>query len=187
MPKALLPLSAATAGLTAAHHGFELTSGIGLVLQPELGLVGSSALWGFILPAWAGLASARVPRRSTLLAVSSGTALAGALVHFILWPSRRGPLGLPVLVEAEGLPAARLPAYNAILYAWGTVAAGSILLEVPRDRRRWALLGLATIPLQVVSARRHFTWLSRQSIDRPAWWNRAMAAPESATLGGRPA
>ena len=180
----LLPLSAATAGLTAAHHAFELSTGIGLVLQPELGLGGSGLLWGVGLPAWLGLASGRLPHRSAILAVSSGTALAGALVHFILWPSKRGRLGLPLLTEAEGLPAASLPAYNAILYTWGTVASASIVLEIPRGSRRWALLGLATIPLQLISARHHFTWLSRQAVEHPAWWNRAIAR---ATIDAPPA
>jgi hypothetical protein len=177
----LLPLSAMAAVLTASHHVFELSSGIGLVLQPELGLAGASLVWGIGLPAWVGLASTRRPRSAAVLAVASGTALAGALVHFILWPSRRGRLGLPVLTEAEGLPTASLPAYTAILYAWGGVAAASILLEVPRRSRRWALLGLVTIPMQLVSARHHFRWLTRQAADHPAWWNRAVA--EAAPLG----
>ena len=174
-----LPFSAATASLTAAHHVFELSTGIGLVLQPELGLGGSGLLWGIGLPAWLGLASSRLPNRSAVLALSSGTALAGALVHFVVWPSRRGRLGLPVLIEAEGLPPASLPAYNVILYTWGAAAAMSVALEIPRGSRRWAMLGLATLPLQLVSAKRHFAWLSRQAVEHPAWWNRAMARVES--------
>ena len=139
-PRFALPLSAATAGLTAAHHGFELSSGIGLVGQPELGLRVTSLIWGLGLPSWAALAARTRPRPEALLALASGTALAGSLVHFILWPTRRTRSGLPVLIEAEGLPTASLPAYNAILYIWGGAAALSILLEVPRGARRWALL-----------------------------------------------
>ena len=41
------PWTTATAILTAAHHGFELSSGVGLVLlQPEFGLRFAGALWG---------------------------------------------------------------------------------------------------------------------------------------------
>jgi len=169
-----LPLCATTAGLTAAHHGFELATGIGLVGQPELGLPTTSLLWGIGLPAWALLAGRGRPRASGLLALACGTALAGSLVHFLMWPTRRGRLGLPVLAEAEGLPPASLPAYNTILYAWGAAAALSILLEVPRGSRRWSLVGLATIPLQIVSARHHFAWIAEQAAERPAWWNRAV-------------
>ena len=45
------PWTAMVAILTAAHHGFELTSGVGLVWQPELGLGPASALWGAEIPA----------------------------------------------------------------------------------------------------------------------------------------
>ena len=168
------PLTAAAAVLTGAHHGFELSNGIGLVLQPELGLAGSSALWGAQLPAWILLAARGGKRWDRVLAVWCGTALAGALVHFIIWPWRRGRLGIPVLIEAEGLDPSSLPVYNAILYVWGAASALAILLEIPGSSRKWALAGLATLPLQHVSATHHFTWLQRQAVDRPAWWNRAV-------------
>ena len=173
-PRFALPLSAATAGLTAPHHSFELSSGIGLVGQPELGLRVTSLIWGLGLPSWATLAARTRPRPEPLLALAGGTALAGSLVHFILWPTRRTRFGLPVLIEAEGLPSASLPAYNAILYTWGGAVALSILLEVPKGARRWALLGLATMPAQFISARHHFAWLNEQAATRPAWWNRAV-------------
>jgi hypothetical protein len=162
--------------LTAAHHGLELATGVGLVLQPELGLAGSGAFWGAQLPAWVALAARGSGRWDRLLAVWSGTALAGAAVHFTMWPLRRGPLGLPVLAEAEGLDGATLALYNSILYAWGAAAAFSIVRDIPRRHRRWALLGLATVPLQRVSAARHFAWLGDQARTAPAWWNRAGAA-----------
>jgi hypothetical protein len=169
------PWTASTAVLTTAHHGFELTSGIGLVLQPELGLTGSAAFWGTQLPAWLVIALRGGSRWDRLLAVWSGAALAGVLVHFLEWPLRRNRFGIPVLAEAEGLGPTGLSVYNAILHAWGASSALSILLEIPRGRRRWALVGLATLPLQRVSAARHFTWLAREAGAAPAWWNRAMA------------
>jgi hypothetical protein len=91
------------AGVTAAHHGFELSNGIGLVWQPELGLVGASAMWGTQIPLWITLAAKGSKRWDKLLAVWSGAALGAALLHFLLWPLRRGNLGIPVLAEAEGL------------------------------------------------------------------------------------
>ena len=167
------PWAMAAAALTAAHHGYELASGVGLVLQPELGLTGSGAFWGVQLPTWLVLASRRGSRWDPILAMWSGTALAGAVVHFVMWPLRRNRLGIPVLAEAEGLDGIGLSAYNTILYAWGATAALSILVDIPRGRRRWALLGLATFPLQRYSAARHFTWLGGRAAEAPAWWNRA--------------
>ena len=165
-----------TAGLTAAHHGFELSSGVGLVGQPELGLVGAGALWATQIPTWITLAARGGHRWDRLLAVWSGAALGGAVVHFLIWPWRRGALGVPVLTEAEGLGAATLPAYNALLYAWGTAAVLSIVRDVPRRDRRWALLGVAALPLLRVSARHHFSWIVDQAATGPAWWKRGVHA-----------
>jgi len=168
------PWTAITALLTAAHHGFELSSGIGLVLQPELGLGVASALWGTQIPVWISLAARGEKRSDRLLAAWSGAALAGAIVHFVIWPWRRNRLGIPVLTEAEGLSPASLPAYNAILYAWGTAAMLSIALEVPRKDRRWVVVGLASLPLLQRSARHHFAWVTQQAVTNPAWWNRGV-------------
>jgi hypothetical protein len=168
------PWTMLSAGLTAAHHGFELSSGVGLVGQPELGLGGAGALWATQIPTLIALAAKGGRRWDTLLAVSSGAALAGSVVHFLIWPCRRGALGIPVLAEAEGLGASKLPAYNALLYGWGAASALSIVLEVPRRDRRWALLGFATLPLLHRSAKHHFSWIVDQAATRPAWWNRGV-------------
>ena len=87
------PWTMLTAALTAAHHGFELSSGVGLVGQPELGLVGASAFWGTQIPAWIALAAKGDKRWDKLLAVWSGAALGGAIVHFLIWPWRRSVWG----------------------------------------------------------------------------------------------
>ena len=166
------PWAVATATLTGAHHVFELSSGVGLVLQPELGLGPAGALWGTQVPVWIALAAKGDRRWDKVLAAWSGAALAGALVHFFLWPWRRNRLGLPVLIEAEGLRAESLPAYNAILYAWGVASVFAIVREVTPGSRRWALVGLATLPLLRRSARHHFSWLTEVAVTDPRWWNR---------------
>ena len=179
---------------TAVHHGFELAAGVGLVFQPYLGLGGALAAWGVALPSWAGLvllARRRAARPAAgddddtvgraadaALAVLAGVAIAGVLVHFRLWPFERRPagrlLGVPVLVEAEGLSRGQLPAYNAVLYAWGLSAAVALAAGTPRGSRRWALPGLfSAVPL-AASARHHFAWARRQAVEHPAWWNRAL-------------
>jgi hypothetical protein len=166
------PWTTATAVLTAGHHVFELSSGVGLVLQPELGLGFAGALWGTGIPAWMRIAAKDDTQRDFLLAVFSGAALAGVVVHFLLWPWRRNMLGLPVLTEAESLAPSTLPAYNALLHAWAVTSAMSIMRDVRPGARRWAVVGLATAPLLRRSARHHFSWLKQQSLANPAWWNR---------------
>jgi hypothetical protein len=166
--------------LTAAHHGFELSSGVGLVGQPELGLVGASALWAAQIPAWITLAAKGGKQWDRLLAVLSGAALGGAVVHFLIWPSRRSTLGIPILAEAEGLGASKLPAYNTLLYGWAAASVLSIVLEVPPRERRWALLGFATLPLLRSSAKHHFSWIADQAATSPAWWNRGVQDDRSA-------
>ena len=168
------PWTASTAALTAAHHGFELSSGVGLVLQPELGLGPACVLWGTQVPVWIALAARGDRRWDRLLAAWSGAALAGALVHFVIWPWRRSKLGLPVLTGAEGLGTSSLPAYNALLYAWSVASAVSIVREIHPGSRRWALVGLATLPLLRRSAQHHFSWLTDQAVTDPAWWNRGV-------------
>ena len=167
------PWTAATAILTAAHHGFELFSGVGLVLQPELGLGVAGALWGTGIPVWIRLAvKSDHTRWDPLLAAWSGASLAGVVVHFTLWPWRRNTLGIPVLTEAEGLSSSSLPAYNSLLYVWAIASTLSVIREVRPGARRWALVGLATVPLSRRSARHHFSWLKEEALTNPAWWNR---------------
>ena len=158
--------------LTAAHHGFELASGVGLVWQPELGLGPAGALWGAQIPLWVALAAKGSRRWDRLLGALSGTALAGVVVHFLVWPWRRNRLGIPVLTEAEGLAPEVLPAYNALLHLWGLACVLSIVHEVQPGARRWSLVGLATLPLLRHSAQHHFSWLTEEAQKNPAWWNR---------------
>ncbi len=168
------PLHTLTAAGAIAHHAFELVAGVGLVFQPYLGLPGAATLWGIGLPGWLLVAARGSERWDRLLAVLAGLSLGGAVVHYTLWPVRFRR-GLPVLVEAEGLRPASLPTYNALLYAWAATAGAALLIETPREARRWAAAGLvAAVPLRA-SARHHFRWIREQAEARPAWWNRALA------------
>jgi len=168
---------AAVAGM-AAHHGFELGNGVGLVWQPELGLGPAAGLWVVGLVGWAAIAARGSKRWDRLLAVLSGAGIAGVVVHFTLWPWKRNRVGIPVLTEAEGLSPGLLPAYNAILQAWGLASLLS-LAELDPRRWRWALVGCASLPLLRRSARHHFTWATDQAANHPAWWNRGLRPPAS--------
>jgi hypothetical protein len=173
------PLTFAAAAGTAAHHGFELASGVGLVFQPELGLPAGVAVWSAQLLGWAALAGQRGHRADAALAALDGASIVGVAVHFLLWPWSAGRLRLPVLSEAEGLSPRLLPAYNTILWAWAAAAAGSLVWEIPRGSRRWALVGLGALPGFTASARCHFRWIKEKAAVEPAWWNRGAAAAAS--------
>jgi hypothetical protein len=166
-------MHALTSVATAAHHGFELVAGTGLVFQPYLGMRGAASLWSIALPGWFAAAARGSGWWDRHLAFLAGLSMGGAAVHFTLWPFERRA-GLPFLTEAEGLRPSQLPAYNAVLYAWALSALSALLLDTPRGTRRWALAGvLAAAPLRF-SARHHFKWIKEQAMSSPAWWNRAL-------------
>ena len=170
------PLSALAALGTAAHHGFELRSGVGLVFEPWLGRRGALAVWSVVLPTYAAGALAAGPDSMTarLVTLGNGMSLSGGIVHYTLWPweLRRG---IPVLTEAEGLTADQLPAYNRILQLWTAAAALALLGETPRGARRWGLLGvLLGEPLRR-SAIHHFKWAREQARRDPQRWSPVLA------------
>ena len=167
------PLHGLTSLAAAAHHGFELLAGVGLVFQPYLGLGGAGALWATSLPVWIA-ASARGSRRwDPVLAFLAGLSLGGAALHYALWPFeiRRG---VPLLTQAEGLRPKHLPAYSGIILTWGGVAAAALVFDTPRRDRRWALPGILIAMALRGSARRHFEWIREQAAMQPTWWNRAL-------------
>jgi hypothetical protein len=163
----------------AAHNVFELAAGVGLILQPQLGLRGASALWGGALPATAFVAGRGSERWEGPLAVGLGGALGAVVVHYVVWPWRLRR-GIPVLTEAEGLRGRALAAYNLLLLAWGTVALFGLSRETPGRHRTLVALsavgtvasGLAPGPFNINN---HFKWLREQARSDPAWWNRAGA------------
>ena len=167
------PFTAVATAATAAHHGYELAAGVGLVFQPFLGLPGSLALWGATLPAL-GYGAARGGRRwEPALANAVGAGLAGAVVHFTIWPWRLRR-GIPMLTDAEGLSPAQLPAYNAILWTWAVASALALLRETRRGNRRWFVLGLLNVVPLRMSAQHHFAWAREQARTSPSWWNRGL-------------
>jgi len=167
------PFTALTAVGTAAHHGFELNAGVGLVFQPYLGLAGSSAYWATSLPLLFWAAARGDVRFDKPLAFASGAALGGMSVHYTIWPWRLRA-GLPWLTEAEGLSRGQLPAYNAILLLWALASALAFLRETPKGARRWFVLGVFTALPFRVSAKHHFAWATEQARTNPAWWNRGL-------------
>lgn len=161
-----------TLGLLA-HNAFETRAGVGLVFEPQLGRRGAYALWGALIPLGL-LAAARGGRGAERLsAFNAGVGVAGVAVHFKAWPwSLHG--GLPMLDEAEGLREDQLPAYNAVLWAWGVAGALSLLTETRRGSRRFALAGLLNFPILLASAQHHFRWAREQARQDPQGWSAAL-------------
>ena len=161
-----------TLGL-AAHNGFETRAGVGLVFEPELGRRGAYALWSGLIPLGL-LAAARGGKwDERLSAFNAGIGVAGVAVHFKAWPwSLHG--GVPMLDEAEGLTEAQLPAYNAVLWAWGIAGALSLLRETAPGSRRYALAGISTFPVLLASAGHHFRWAREQAKRDPGAWSPAL-------------
>ena len=165
------PFSALAALGTAAHHGYELRSGVGLVFEPFLGRRGAIALWSVALPLYALWAA--TGRAERLVAHANGSALAGGIVHFVLWPwELRG--GIPTLTEAEGLTERELPAYNRVLHRWVAAAALALARETAPGAGPAAVAGLLTFEPLRRSARHHFGWAREQALRNPDDWSQAL-------------
>src|ERR687886_452849 len=86
-------------------------------------------------------------------------AAAGAAAHHgVELGAGKGGGPPPYLIAAEGLPARSLPAYNAVLWAWGAAAVAALLRETPRRLAALAVPGAVLALALRGSARRHFDW-----------------------------
>jgi hypothetical protein len=156
-----------------AHNAFETRAGVGLVFEPQLGRRGSYALWGALIPLGL-LAAARGGKwAERLSAFNAGIGVAGVAVHFKAWPWSVHN-GLPMLDEAEGLREDQLPAYNAVLWAWGIASILSLLTETKRSSRAFAVVGLLNFPILLASAQHHFRWAREQAKLDPERWSAAL-------------
>ena len=117
-------------------------------------------------------------RWDRLLAVWSGAGARGrscALSHLAVATKQPGEYRSSPKQRASASPSF-LPK-NTLLYGWGAASALSIAVgRRLRRERRWALLGLAALPLLRRSAEHHFSWIVDQAATRPAWWNRGVQA-----------
>lgn len=161
-----------TLGLLA-HNAFETRAGVGLVFEPQLGRRGAYALWGALIPLGllAAVRSGKWAER--LSAFNAGIGLAGVAVHFKAWPWSLHR-GLPLLDRAEGLREDQLPAYNAVLWAWGVSSLLSLTTETRRGSRRFAIAGLLNFPILLASADHHFRWAREQARRNPERWSPAL-------------
>jgi hypothetical protein len=59
----------------------------------------------------------------------------------------------------------------------------SLLREIPRGKRRWALVGLAIMPGFKAGATYHFRWAHEQAEANPSWWNRGLQGKPPVAVG----
>ncbi len=170
------PFNALAALGTAGHNGFERCAGVGVFLEPWLGRRATNALWSAVLPLWFWQALSGRRRDEPMLAFNAGTAIAGSVVHYVEWPWSLRFGFLPWLEEAEGFRPSLLPAYNAILLAWLVSALASLLTETRREHPKFAVAGVATGPLLLVSARHHFVWAREQAEKGDPYFSAALLA-----------
>lgn len=157
--------------MTTTHQVLELALGTGIIGQAQSGFTGALAASTMMDAGWLYAARREEPPER-LLAVGSGVAIMTPLLHFTLFPWRIRR-GVPVLTQAEGLPASIMPFYNAVLYAW----AGAGLLAAVRDTRRrhlpFVVAGMVAVVAIRPKAKEHFAWMEREAVRNPRWWNRS--------------
>ena len=123
--------------------------------------------------------------RERLSAFNAGIGVAGVAVHFNAWPWSLHR-GVPMLDEAEGLSEEQLPAYNAVLWFWGSAASSASPEARPAARGASAIAGLLNFPILLVSARHHFRWAREQAELEPERWSPALLRMSDAGLAGGP-
>lgn len=156
---------------TTTHQALELALGTGIIGQAQSSFGGALAASTVMDASWLYAATRKNPPER-LLAFGAGVAIMTPLLHFTLfpWKVRRG---VPVLTEAEGLPASVMPLYNAVLYAWAGGGVLAAVRDTPRRARPWVLAGIAFVIAIRPVAQRHFAWMEVEAQRNPKWWNRS--------------
>lgn len=155
------PFHVLTLAAISAHHGIEAAAGIGVPGEPYIGRRRATFLWAAVFVGNAYVLTRKSRELGLVTAFANGAYQALALQHYVDWPWRLRR-GVPIIQEAEELPERWLPAYNAALLLAAGCSSVACLREQGPGARVTHLLGLATLPLQLASARRHQRWLQAQ-------------------------
>lgn len=164
----------AIAGL-GGHLAFELGAGVGLPVSGVVG-AGPSAI-GFAATMGAGFhhAGRLGPKGDLAFSLANGLGIAAVASHLLAWPRRRTRLGIPWLVDCEGLGPELMPWYNPLLYGPSAIAALALATENRSASRRPALLfAAAIVPLLVPLQRLDFASRQRRAASRPDRWHRRL-------------
>ena len=163
-------LAVLPATTTAGHQLLELCLGSGVIGQHRVGLPAAAALSVLADTGWAAMALDDRGWERTL-ALGAGTAIAAPALHYTLFPWRLR-FGVPVLDEAEGQHGLALACYVALLYVWG-ISGLAAIRQLPRSSRRWTFAGMALAVGFRQLASSHLTWIRKEAVRNPRWWNRA--------------
>jgi hypothetical protein len=117
-------------------------------------------------------AGSRPRTHDASFSVLNATYLSAVVAHFAGWPRTR-LLGMPWLVECEGLAGPVIVPYNVILYVSGVAAVGG-LVENGRGRALGLLVPAALVPLLMVAQRREFARLLVRARRHPSWTTRRL-------------
>jgi hypothetical protein len=176
----------ATAGL-AGHVFFELAAGVGMPFASVVGPLPAAIVWASGSVTLDRLAARPSPAGDRVLTAMNGLGLAAVVAHLAGWPRRRTRVGLPWLVDCEGLGPDLMRWYNPVVHASGVAALGGLLAE-NRAAPRW--LGwsqLAAVPVLVRLQHGEHRRLRALARTRPGWWNRRLQErPVTAPGGGAP-
>jgi hypothetical protein len=165
-----------------AHVFFELASGVGMPLASVIGPLRAATLWATATGGGVR-AAATVPKScDPFFATANAAALAVVTAHLSGWPRRPISLGLPWLVECEGLDADKMPAYNCILYLSGAAALAALLTENAAPRARFALAPLCLIRVAIRAQHAEHRRMLALTESAPRWWNRGLRRPDAAPV-----
>ena len=165
---------ATTVGL-ASHLGYELLAGVGLPGSGAVGAAPAALAFAAATVATCRAAGRSGPEGDAALRLVNGLALGAVGAHLAGWPRRRTAIGLPALVECEGMGRDLMPGYNMLLYLPATTAAVGVLLE-NRSASRWPplVLAAALVPLLARVQHRDLAGRRARARRRPDWWHRRL-------------
>jgi hypothetical protein len=154
------------------HVFYELAAGVAMPFASRVGplpmatVFASSTAWVF------DHAGRRGQSADATFSLIDGVYLSAVLAHFASWP-RTSVVGVPWLVECEGLTGRLMPPYNLILHLSGLAAVAGL---VENRRGGWwgVLVPLALTPALMFETPREYDRLRTQARRRPRWWNRRL-------------
>lgn len=160
------PLTELALAASAAHLLYEVGAQVGLPGAAAAGIVPAGSAFGSAT-VWAWRRAERAPHGDRGVASVDALLAAAAVAHLTGWPRRRGLLGLPALVECEGMGPELMRPYNALLYTSGVAALAALAAEGAGAARGPALLGVAAVPALVVLQRADHRAREHRARERP--------------------
>jgi hypothetical protein len=155
-----------------AHVSYELAAGVGMPFASRVGPIRAAALWATATAVALRGAERHPESWDPVYAALDAAYLSAVLAHVAGWPRTR-VLGVPWLLECEGIAGRAIHPYNVILYLSGGFAV--IALAGSRSGR---LLGVVVpgvlVPVLVRWQHEEVARLRARADHDPGWWNRRL-------------